>query len=128
MERGVNFTQETTLSGKKTLKTIIAAREKNYYIRFYYVAVGTAEESISRIKNRVSKGGHDIPENDVRRRFAKRFNDLAVVLPYCDETHFFDNENGFVEVGEYRNGKIIPKYNPVPQWLSELELWLKRLV
>ncbi len=121
LEKGVDFTQETTLSGKKTLKTIIDAKEKNYYIRLYYVAVSSAEESISRIENRVRKGGHSIPEEDVRRRYKKRLNDLMAVLPYCNEVRFYDNENGFNEVGEYRSGELSITCSTPPQWLLEIK-------
>ncbi len=120
LEKGVNFTQETTLSGVRTLKTIRKARERNYFIRLYYVGVNSSDESVKRIKNRVEKGGHDIPAADVQRRFAKRFNDLAAILPYCSEVRFFDNENGFMEKAEYRNGSVITKGNKVPEWINEL--------
>lgn len=125
LEKGVNFTQETTLSGKKTLRTVVRAREKDYLIRLYYVAVSTAEESSARIANRVRKGGHHIPERDVIRRFEKRFEDLARILPYCDEAHFYDNENGFVEVGEYRNGSVLTLGENVPRWITELKQFLE---
>lgn len=118
LEKGVNFTQETTLSGRKTLQTITRAKELDYFICLYYVGVSTAEESVLRIKNRVRKGGHDIPERDVVRRFEKRFEDLAKILPYCDEVHFYDNENGFAEVGEYRNGSVILSGEYVPDWIG----------
>lgn len=121
LEKGVNFTQETTLSGKKTLRTIIRAKEKDYFIRLYYVGVSTAEESVLRIKNRVRKGGHSIPDEDVLRRFEKRFEDLAKILPYCDKVHFYDNENGFTKVGEYRNGNIIVPDGYAPDWIAELK-------
>lgn len=118
LKKGVNFTQETTLSGKRTLRTVIRAKELDYCIRLYYVGVNTAEESVLRIANRVKKGGHDIPERDVIRRFEKRFDDLKMILPYCDEVHFYDNENGFAEVGEYRNGSVILSGGYVPEWIS----------
>lgn len=121
LEKGINFTQETTLSGSRTLKTIRKAKEHDYYIRLYYVGVNTAEESIKRIKNRVEKGGHNISDNDVFRRYNKRFEDLIAVLPYCYEVHFFDNENGFVEKAEYKNGALIVKSAAVPKWLKELQ-------
>ena len=54
----------------------------------YYVDLDSAEESLARIANRVRKGGHDIPAEDVRRRFAGRVHALASVLPYCDEATF----------------------------------------
>ena len=120
LEKGVSFTQETTLSGVRTAKTAKRAKEQGYYIRLYYVGLSSVEESLKRIQNRVAKGGHDIPANDVLRRYEGRIDALARVLPYCDEAAFFDNENGFVEVAEYRNGHIIIKGTPRPAWIYEI--------
>lgn len=80
----------------------------------------TAEESIRRIRNRVERGGHDIPTKDVNARFSHRFEDVLKILPYCDEAKFFDNDNGFVLVAEYRNGQLLPIGTYRPTWLSQL--------
>lgn len=120
LNSGVNFTQETTLSDIRTLKTVQTAREKGYRINLYYVAVNSADESLRRIENRVRKGGHDIPAEDVKRRFASRFSDLLKVLPYCDTAQFYDNENGFRFVAEYRNGALLQVGDYRPEWLAEL--------
>lgn len=106
------------------MKTIRKARELNYFIRLYYVGVSSSGESIRRIKNRVEKGGHNIPSVDVERRYNKRFEDLAKVLPYCNEVRFFDNENGFTEKAEYKNGSLIIKGGKTPEWIKELEEYL----
>ncbi len=111
---------ETTLSGHRILATIKKAIERGYYIRLYYVGLNTVEESLARIENRVKKGGHDIPDADVKRRFNKRFEDLVAVLQYCDEATFYDNENGFVAVAEYKNGEILQIGSSRPKWLEEL--------
>ena len=120
LEKGISFTQETTLSGARTERTIRRAKERGYTIRLYYIGLATMEESLGRIANRVAKGGHDIPKADVERRFQSRFTDVLRVLPYCDEARFFDNDNGFVEVAEYRNGELIPRVSNPPRWLLEL--------
>ena len=120
MEKGISFTQETTLSGARTERTIRRAKERGYAIRLYYIGLDTMEESLGRIRNRVAKGGHDIPKEDVERRFQSRFTDVLWVLPYCDEALFFDNDNGFVEVAEYRNGELTPRVSTPPRWLLEL--------
>lgn len=120
LEKGISFTQETTLSGARTERTIRRAKERGYTIRLYYIGLDTMEESLGRIRNRVAKGGHDIPKADVERRFQSRFTDVLRVLPYCDEARFFDNDNGFVEVAEYRNGELIPRVSNPPRWLLEL--------
>ena len=39
---------------------------------------------------------------------------------YCDEAEFYDNDNGFVKVAEYRNGEIRPVGSFCPGWLKEL--------
>ena len=126
LKKSVCFTQETTLSGRRTLQTILAARQKDYQIRLYYIGISSAEESLYRIANRVRKGGHNIAEADVRRRYEKRFADLSKILPYCDEAHFFDNENGFTEAAIYQNGSLIPVCEVLPQWLQTFRsLFLK---
>lgn len=120
LEKGASFTQETTLSGYRTERIAKEAREKGYYIRLYYIGLDTFEECLKRIENRVAKGGHDIPKDDVSRRFEQRFDSLIKILPFCDEVTLFDNDNGFVEVAEYRNGEIIPQTRKIPQWLKAL--------
>ncbi len=128
LNKNLNFTQETTLSGKRTLRTVNTAKKRNYYIRLFYIGISSAEESISRIENRVRKGGHDIPESDVKRRYESRFEDLIKILPYCNEAQFYDNENGFVYAGEYRNGEIFTAGDYIPDWIKELKALFKRLI
>jgi len=121
LARELSFTQETTLSGLKTEKTIKKARDLGYSVRLFYIGLNTLDESVERIKNRVARGGHNIHEYDVKRRFAKRFDDVVKILPYCDFAFFYDNDNGFVVVGEYRNGEIICRGDYFPKWFVELK-------
>ncbi|MDD5952407.1 MAG: zeta toxin family protein [Oscillospiraceae bacterium] len=120
LERGISFTQETTLSGIRTERTIRRAKEQGYRVRLYYVGLDSLTDSLQRIENRVRKGGHDIPQDDVKRRYESRYDDLLRILPYCDGATFFDNDNGFVEVAEYVNGELILKGQPQKDWIKEL--------
>ena len=120
MDRGLSFTQETTLSGFKTEATAKEVKELGYQVRLFYVALDTAEESLSRIENRVRRGGHNIPSDDVIRRFGGRWDAVKKILPYCDQAEFYDNDNGFVKVAEYRNGELRTVGSKCPQWLQEL--------
>lgn len=124
IENGVEFSQETTLSSNQVIKSIDMAKSAGYTIRMFYVGISTAEESLKRIKNRVEKGGHDIPEDAVRRRYQKRYENLNKVLPLCDVVEFYDNENGFTKVAEYKNDCIKIMSKNIPVWLQEfLELY-----
>ena len=127
LKKGVCFTQETTLSGFKTERTAAEARELGYSIRLFYVGLDSPEECLIRIENRVKHGGHNIPEPDVLRRFAGRWDAVEKILPYCDEARFFDNNNGFVEVAEYLNGELVLKGEDRPAWILELADHLKKL-
>ena len=126
LSKGVSFTQETTLSGHRTETTAAQAKSQGYFVRLYYVGLDTPDECLERIANRVARGGHNIGEDDVQRRFAGRWDAVKKILPYCDEARFFDNDNGFVEVAEYRNGELVQKGEKRPAWLLELGKVLRK--
>lgn len=125
LNKGVSFTQETTLSGYKTEATAKEAKELGYRVRLLYVGLDTVQESIQRIQNRVSRGGHNIPQEDVTRRLAGRWEAVAKVWPYCDEAEFYDNNNGFVLVAVYRNGEFLRVRENTCSWINELGGYLK---
>lgn len=124
IEKGISFTQETTLSGRRTEATAKQVRDLGYHVRLFYIGLDSAEESLLRIANRVKRGGHDISQEDVLRRFEGRWEAVAKVLPYCDEAEFYDNDNGFVLVAEYQNGELRTIGSLRPQWLTELMAYL----
>lgn len=119
LSNNLTFTQETTLAGHRTEKTVKRARKQGYYITLYYVGLNSDKESILRIANRVRKGGHNIPEEDVIRRFGNRFDDLKKILPFCDKVIFYDNENGFVKVAEIVNNTFNFTNGYRPLWIKE---------
>ncbi len=119
LENNLSFTQETTLAGHRTVRTIKQARKQGYYITMYYVGLSSMEESIDRITNRVRKGGHNIPVDDVKRRYEKRISSLSKVIPLCDEVIFYDNENGFIKVAEVKNNKFQYFNGYKPKWIVE---------
>ena len=126
LEDGISFAQETTLSEHKTEATAVKARELGYFIRLYYIGLDTPEESLKRISNRAARGGQDIGEVDVRRRFAERWRAVKKILPYCNEAFFLDNYNGFIEVAEFSDGTLILNLESQPAWILELSEYLKR--
>ncbi len=125
LDKGQSFTQETTLSGYRTEATAKKAREAGYSVRMYYIGLNSAAESLARIENRVRRGGHNIPSDDVLRRFAGRWEALAKVLPYCDTAEFYDNDNGFTLVAEYRNGELLLTGDERPDWIQELKKYIE---
>ena len=105
-----------------SIKDIIHnAHFKEYFIKMYYIGLNSVEESLSRIANRVRKGGHDIPKEYVTHRYNNRIQSLENVIPLCDKVIFYDNENGFVKVAEMTNHKFLYTNGLRPEWLCEIK-------
>ena len=119
LKNSETVTQETTLSSHQVRKTIMKAKVQGYRRTMYYIGLNTKYESIYRIANRVRKGGHDIPPDDVIRRFAHRFEALDRIVPLCDKVVFYDNENGFVKVAEITDGAFRYTNGYRPDWIVE---------
>ncbi len=63
------FMIESTLSGKYLKDIIHKAKEKGFKVVLIYLFLETETENILRVKNRVLNGGHDVPQEDIRRRY-----------------------------------------------------------
>lgn len=90
-----SFNQETTLGGNvnthiKRLKTL---KDLGYHLTLYYVALDSVELALERIAERVAKGGHDIPEELVMKRYTQTFENLKYILPFFDNIDIFDNSS-----------------------------------
>ncbi len=64
-----SFAFETTLSGLSYLKHIRAWRESGYHVSLFFLSLPSADLAVARVAERVRQGGHNIPENVIRRRF-----------------------------------------------------------
>ena len=64
-----NIIIESTLSGQYLVKLIDKLKDKGYIVTIFFILVDTPQECIHRIKQRVLKGEHSVPKNDVIRRF-----------------------------------------------------------
>ena len=88
---GRSFNQETTLSGRSSLRLIRDARERGYRVAMYYVGVDDARIANERIAHRVANGGHLIDPDLVARRWDASLENLRRAVPLCDEVNLFDN-------------------------------------
>jgi predicted ABC-type ATPase len=95
VKRNQNFGFETTLSGRTHLNLIRDLKARGYTVHLFYLWVPTVDLALSRVKDRVSKGGHDVPALDVRRRFERSIRNFF--RDYCslaDSWILFDNSGG----------------------------------
>jgi predicted ABC-type ATPase len=91
IEQRLDFALETTLGGSSIPKLLAQAAAQRIAIRVWYVGLSSPELHIARVRARVSKGGHPIPEADIRRRFDHSRLNLIELLPRLAALRVFDN-------------------------------------
>lgn len=105
--KGDDFAFETTLSGTSYTKIIKELKIKGYTVHLFYLWIPDTELAIQRIKDRVAEGGHNVPAEDVRRRFYRGINNFFKIYePLLDSWMMFDNSMARPSlIAKRRNGK-----------------------
>jgi len=95
LERAIELRQdfviETTLGGKTVRDLLKRAATEGIEIHVWYVGLATVDLHIRRVRARVSRGGHDIPERRIRERYVKSKRNLIDLLPSLTALRVFDN-------------------------------------
>lgn len=95
-KKRVDFAFETTLSGKTYLSLLKGMKATGYEIHIYFLWLHSVDLALERVAQRVAAGGHDVPENTVRRRFDRGLHNLVHrYWPFADSWIIFDNSEEF---------------------------------
>jgi len=93
-EAGTDFAFETTLSGRAYVPLLRRVKKAGFRLHMLYLWIRSPELALARIRYRVQSGGHNVPETDVRRRFARTLANLfRLYRPLLDTLHVFDNSS-----------------------------------
>ena len=87
----LTFAFETTLGGRTMTALLERALAAGLEVRVWYVGLSSPELHLARVRARVAKGGHDIPEAQVRARYDSSRLNLIRLLPRLTELRVFDN-------------------------------------
>ena len=88
---------ESTLSGRTFRRILDRLKKEEYRISIVYIFLGSVESSIDRVRERVRRGGHDVPLPDLLRRFTRsKGNFWSLYKDYADEwTLAYNGGEGF---------------------------------
>lgn len=87
-----DFAFETTLSTRSYRNFVKEAQLNGYFVTLVYFWLNSVDLAIERVRKRVLAGGHDIPENTIRRRYGSGIQNLSkIYMPICDYWLIFDN-------------------------------------
>lgn len=118
LQSGTSFSVETTLSGKRNLVLMLEAKQLGYEIVLHFIAVQEVEISLKRIASRVLLGGHNVPKDDVLRRYNRSLENLKKAVELTNSTYVYDNSQRNMEL-------LITVVNKVPTiHTSSLPKWV----
>jgi predicted ABC-type ATPase len=120
LEAKSSFIYETTASGRAHLKLMDSAKRNGYKVATVFIGLSNAILSQMRVNKRVIKGGHDVPPEDIARRYPKIIKNFPDMLAKSDVAAVFDNSTNesfkLILLMDDRTFRVFYKY---PQWLKE---------
>ena len=91
IDERLDFAFETTLGGNTILRQLMEAAAKGIKVHVWYAGLAGVDLHIKRVQSRVRRGGHDIPEEAIRRRYERSRLNLIHLLPRLAALRVYDN-------------------------------------
>ncbi|MBS1821526.1 MAG: hypothetical protein JST61_06075 [Acidobacteria bacterium] len=103
------------------MKMADRAKKSGFAIMVVFVGTSSVEINIERIKARVKMSGHDVPEDDQRRRYPRTLANMKRLLPKADLAIILDNSSdaGY-ELVAFGHKDEMHWNEPVPSWAVSL--------
>ena len=94
LQQKVDFAIETTLATRSYVQLVQRAQALGYKVHLIFFFLENEEQAIQRVAQRVSNGGHNIPEADIRRRFKRGiYNLINLYMPICEVVYVLNNNH-----------------------------------
>lgn len=122
LEKGTSYSFESVMSHPSKLDEIRQAKALGYKTYLYFVCLQDADINVSRVLNRVEKGGHAVDEERIKRRYIQTLNHLLAALLLVDRAYIFYNSTNKMElIAELEQGgiEILVAKNKVLNWFIE---------
>ena len=87
----LDYAFETTLGGNTIPALLESAAASGLEVRIWYVGLDSPELHIARVRARAARGGHDVPEERIRERYARSLLNLLRLMPRLTELRLYDN-------------------------------------
>ncbi len=119
-----SLTFETVMSSPDKVKFLARANKSSYRTYLYYVATNNPIINISRVKNRVKAGGHNVPEEKIVSRYYRSLDLLFDAIKNTNRAYIFDNSEAKVRwIAEVTDAETIEiKDLNVPVWFDKYVL------
>jgi len=105
---------ETVLSTGKYRRLVEHAKAKGFSVNLIYVYLDSAELNIERVRTRVRKGGHDVPEQRIRDRRLRSFEQFGWFFSQADRADVYDNSGATPRRVLAKRGSAMVTYDRLP--------------
>jgi len=120
LKKGETFTFETVMSHFSKLDFLTEAHNKHYKVYLYFIATEDPKVNLERVKLRVGKGGHNVPDEKVKSRYYNSLNLLLDAVKLCYRSYLFDSTSAIKLVASVdTKGEIEFESSTIPRWLKK---------
>ena len=91
IEERRDYRFETTLGGRTIFNLLERAARSGHLLHVWFCGLASPELHLHRVRSRVARGGHDIPEEKIRERWDASRKNLILLLPHIHHLRLYDN-------------------------------------
>jgi predicted ABC-type ATPase len=113
------------MSHESKIHEIKNAKDIGYKTYLYFICIDDPEINISRVQNRVEKGGHPVENKKIEERYYRTLQNLIHAIELCDKSYLFDNSGEKLTlIAKISESKLELIVDPekLPNWFIEYVL------
>ena len=121
LKNGISFSFEAVMSHISKLDEITEAKILGYKVYLYFICLDEPTLNVSRVKNRVKKGGHDVDQNKIISRYSNTLTNLFPALKIADRAYLFDNSDEMRLIAEKNHDELLidVEASQFPNWFTQ---------
>lgn len=123
LAQGLDFVTETVFSHASKLDLIDDARAKGFTIIVLHIGVNSPEISVARVSARIGEGGHAVPEEKIRARYARGGDLIRKAILGADRGMVYDNSRlneAPTQCLVFAKGRLVFALPILPAWIREI--------
>jgi len=125
LQSSISFCFETVMSHPSKVQEVLEAKTNGYKTYLYFICIDDPEVNVSRVENRVVKGGHDVAPQKITSRYYNSLENLIKMIEIVDKCYLFDNSNDkFNLIAKISQNQLSLEVEPseLPNWFVEYVL------
>jgi predicted ABC-type ATPase len=119
-----SFVVETTFAGNTYIKLMREAKSRGWLVVLMYIGIDNPNMNVLRVADRVKLGGHDVPREDILRRYERSLANLNKAAKIVDELILYDNSTdaGHQILAAIESDRTVIYVPELPNWVAKANL------